>query len=343
MGVSASGVSAVVKGIGHYLPERVVTTDEVVARVNEASGRQVMTPRIIRALTGVEERRHAPEGTTSSQLAAWAGQAALDAAGVGPLDVDVLIFSAVTQDVIEPATSNIVQERLGCHNAAVFDVKNACNSFLNGLDVATAKILAGQAQRVLVTTGEMASVHICWEVEDAADAERKLPALTIGDGGGAFLVEASPQNGRGLMPGIFQSDGREWRLSVILSGGTLHPHDASHFHMECDGGRLHDLGVERVPGVLEEVMHRYGWKPEDVTLCVPHQTSTHTIETIRAKTGFRPDHAVVTVDKLGNTGAASIPISLSLAIEQGRARRGDKILLVGGAAGFGVGIIPLIL
>lgn len=343
MGVSASSISAAVTGIGHYLPERVVTTEEVVARVNEASGRQVLTPRIIRALTGVEERRYAPEGTTSSQLAAWAGQAALDAAGVSPLDVDMLVFSAVTQDVIEPATSNIVQERLGCWNAAVCDVKNACNSFLNGLDVATAKILTGQAQRVLVTTGEMASVHISWQIEDAADAERKLPALTIGDGGGAFVVEAAEGAGRGLLPGIFQSDGREWRLSVILSGGNMYPHDSSHFHMECDGGRLHDLGVERVPGVLEEVMRRYGWQVDEVTLGVPHQTSTHTIDTIRAKTGFRPDQAVVTVDKLGNTGAASIPIGLSLAIEQGRAKRGDKILLIGGAAGFGVGVIPLIL
>ena len=338
----AKDVSAVVTGVGHYLPERVVTTDEIVARVNQASGRTVLTSRVIQVLSGVEERRFAPEGTPSSELAARAGRAALEQAGATSEDVDVLIFAAVTQDVIEPATSNIVQERLGCWNASVFDVKNACNSFINALDVATAKILAGQAERILVTTGEVASVYVAWQVGDAADAERKLPSLTIGDGGGAFLVEAAEGSGRGLLPGLFTSDGSEWRLSTILSGGTLYPHDTEHFHMECDGKRLHELGVERVPGALAEVLRRVGWTPEDVKLGIPHQTSVHTIEMIRSQTGFKPEQGVVTVDRLGNTGAASIPIGLSLAVEEGRVERGDKILLIGGAAGFGLSIIPLI-
>lgn len=342
MAVQGPGISAVVAGVGHYLPDRVVTTEEVVARVNEASGRTVLTPRIVVALSGVQERRFAAPGTTSSELAALAGRAALDQAGCQPEDVDLLIFGAVTQDVIEPATSNIVQERLGCWNAAVFDVKNACNSFVNAVDVAAAKIITGQARRVLVTTGEVASVHVAWKIGDAADAERKLPSLTIGDAGGAFLMEAAEGSGRGVLPGFFMSDGREWRLSTILSGGTLLPGDAGHFHMECDGMRLHQLGVERVPGALDEVLRRTGWKVEDIALAIPHQTSVHTIEEIRAKTGFHADQGVVTVDRLGNTGAASIPTGLSLAVAEGRVKRGDKILLIGGAAGFGLSIIPLI-
>jgi acyl-CoA:acyl-CoA alkyltransferase len=337
-----SGISALVAGVGHYLPERVVTTDEVVARVNEASGRKVVTSRIIQALTGVEERRFAEPGTTSSELAALAGRAALEHAGRAPEDVDLLIFAAVTQDVIEPATSSILQERLGCWNASVFDVKNACNSFVNAVDVAAAKIIAGQSRRALVTTGEVASVHIAWQIGDAADAERKLPSLTIGDGGGAFLLEAAEGAGRGVLPGLFLSDGREWRLSTILSGGTLLPGDTEHFHMECDGPRLHQLGLERVPGALDEILRRTGWTHEEVKLGVPHQTSVHTIEEIRAKAGFRPDQGLVTVDRLGNTGAASIPIGVSLAAADGRLETGDKVLLVGGAAGFGVAIIPLI-
>jgi 3-oxoacyl-[acyl-carrier-protein] synthase-3 len=338
----APGISAVVAGVGHYLPERVVTTEEVVARVNEESGRAVLTPRILSVLTGVEKRRFAKEGTTSSELAALAGQAALYQAGRTAEEVDLLIFAAVTQDVIEPATCNIVQERLGCWNAAAFDVKNACNSFINAVDVAAAKIMTGQVKRVLVTTGEVASVHIAWKIGDSADAERKLPSLTIGDGGGAFLLEAAEGTERGIRPGFFTSDGREWRLSTILSGGTLRPGDSEHFHMECDGMRLHELGLELVPPALDEILRRTGWKPEDITLAVPHQTSVHTIEQIRAKTGFRADQGVVTVDWLGNTGAASIPTGLSLAVAEGKVKRGDKILLVGGAAGFGLAIIPLV-
>jgi acyl-CoA:acyl-CoA alkyltransferase len=335
-------IPAVVTGIGHYIPEQVVTTEEVVARVNECSGRTVLSARVIRMFSGVEERRYASPGTTSSELAAWAGEAALKSAGVHPEDVDLLLFAACTQDVIEPATANIVQERMGCWNAAVFDVKNACNSFLNAVDVAATKIWLGQCRRALVTTGEVASIHVNWTIKDAADAELKLPALTVGDGGGAFLIEAVEGADSGLLPGLFRSDGREWRLSTILSGGTLMPHDSSHFTMDCDGARLHELAVERVPEAVEQVVKRVGWSIEDVTLGVPHQTSVQTIEMIRTNMGGRADQVIVTVDRLGNTGAASIPTALSLAVSDGRVRRGDKVLLIGGAAGFGTAVIPLI-
>src|SRR5689334_21273409 len=242
MTISQPDVSAVVTGIGHYLPDRVVTTEEVVDRVNECSGRKVVSARVIRMFSGVEERRYAPPGTTSSELAARGGRAALEYAGVAPEDVDLLPLAEVTKDVIEPATAYIVQERLGCWNAAVFDAKTACNSFLTALDVACMKIWLGQAERVLVTTGEVASVHISWAVDDDADAELELPALTVGDGGAAFLIEPREGAGRGLLPGLHRSDGREWRLSTVLSGGNLKPHDNSSYHMECDGARLHELG-----------------------------------------------------------------------------------------------------
>src|SRR5437763_10829495 len=112
--------------------------------------------------------------------------------------------------------------------------------------------------------------------------------------------------------------------------------------MECDGARLHQMGVEQVPGAVDEVLRRVGWSIEDLTLGVPHQTSVQTIETIRAKTGARPEQSIITVDRFGNTGAASIPTALSLAVAEGRVRRGDKVLLIGGAAGFSLAIIPLV-
>jgi len=336
-------VSAVVTGLGHYLPDQVVTTEEVVDRVNRASGRRVLSSRVIRMFSGVEERRYAPPGTTSSELAARAGEVALAQAGLDPTDIDLLLFAAVTQDVIEPATANIVQERLGCWNAAVCDIKNACNSFLNALDVATAKVLLGQCRRVLVTSGEVASVHVGWCIDEGVDPGPKLPALTVGDAGGAFVVEAVAGTDRGLRPGVFVSDGRQWRLSTILSGGTLMPHDNSHFAMDCDGARLHELGAQRIPAVVHQAMRQVGWRAEDVRLGVPHQTSLQAIEAVRAGMGYRADQVMVTVDRLGNTGAASIAVGLSLAVQQGRAATGDKVLLVGGAAGFSVGVIPLIL
>lgn len=341
--VTRTDISAVVTGIGHYLPDRVVTTDEVVRRVNEESGRSVLSGRLIRMFSGVEERRHAPDGTTSSELAAWAGKQALEAAGCGPEDIDLLIFSGVTQDMIEPATANIVQNRLGCFGAAVCDVKNACNSFLNAVDVAASKIWLGHCRRALVTTGEMASVHIGWKIPEGTGHELKLPALTIGDAGGAFVIEASDDPERGLRPGLFRSDGREWQSSTILSGGNYMPHDSSHYAMDCDGARLHELAIERIPSAMQETLASVGWKIEDVTLVVPHQTSVQTIGTIGKEVGLTTEQLMITVDRLGNTGAASTPSALSLAIAEGRVQRGDKVLLVGGAAGFGVAIIPLVL
>jgi 3-oxoacyl-(acyl-carrier-protein) synthase III len=338
-----SRIRAVVTGTGRYLPDEIWTSEMVEARVNHESGDWTIPKDIIRMAVGVVERRYALEGTSSSELAANAALGALEESGLDPQTIDLLIFAAASHDVAEPATANMLQESLGCESAAVMDVKNACNSFLNGLEVAHAFIETGRASRVLVAAGERLSPTIKWSIEDNADLAVRLAALTLGDAGAAFVVEASADRERGLFPGVFESDGRHWELSTVLGGGSRYGNEPDRMFFECRSGKLQHLAVERIPRLVEQVLLKLDWSPDDVALVVPHQVSRSVIERVATLIGFPLDRCMVTLDRFGNTAAASIPLALDVAREEGRAAAGDKVLLVGGAAGFSAAVIPLVL
>jgi len=333
-------ISAIITGSGHFLPEKVVSSAEVEARVRSCG--YDIPPGIIQRLTGVAYRRHCPDGV-SSDLAAEAARMALKDAGLSPADVDLLIFASATHDVAEPATASIVQAKTGCQSAHTMDIKNACNSFLNALDVATVYIQLGRARRVLIACGEVLSPVINWQIRDQADFLRKIAALTLGDGGGACILEASSNHDRGVFPGKFFSDGRHWQLSTVLSGGTLMKQDASRFYFESESGRLNSLALEHIPNLINQVLAEQSWVFSDVCMVVPHQVSVQVIQEICRMMDYPMERCIVTVDWLGNIAAASIPAALSLARSEGRITPGDKLLLVGGAAGFSAGVVPVVL
>jgi len=314
----------------------------VEALVAERSGGWRMPAGIIRLATGVEERRYAPPGVYSSDLATKAAQQAIAKAGIEPRDIDLLIFASASHDVSEPATANVVQAALGCDRAAVMDVKNACNSFLNGLDVAQAFIETGRAPRVLVAAGECLSPTIKWDI-NAADLPVRLAALTLGDAGAACVLEASAAPERGLSRGAFESDGSYWELSTVLAGGSRYGAAPELSFFECRSTKLQHLAVSRIPALVNDVLLKLDWALDDVACVVPHQVSRSVIEKIASLLGYPFERCVVALDRFGNTAAASIPFALDLAIEEGRARAGDKVLLVGGAAGFSAAVVPLIL
>jgi 3-oxoacyl-[acyl-carrier-protein] synthase-3 len=264
-------------------------------------------------------------------------------AGIEPRDVDLLIFASASHDVAEPATANMVQIALGCDRAAVMDVKNACNSFLNGLDVAQAFIETGRAPRVVVATGECLSPTIKWDIDGSDDLPIRLAALTLGDAGAACVLEASAAPERGVLRGAFESDGSHWELSTVLGGGSRYGAAPERMFFECRSTKLQQLAVTRLPALVTDVLMKLDWALEDVALVVPHQVSRSVIERIASLMGYPLDRCMVTLDRFGNTAAASIPFALDLAIEEGRAAVGDKVLLVGGAAGFSAAVVPLIL
>ncbi|MDQ1456601.1 MAG: hypothetical protein QOH28_2221 [Actinomycetota bacterium] len=338
-----SRIRALITGTGRYAPDDVWTSDMVEARVDERSGGWHIPKGMIRLVSGVVERRYASEGMCSSDLAARAAQRAMATAGIEPRDVDLLIFASASHDVAEPATANMVQIALGCDRAAVMDVKNACNSFLNGLDVAQAFIETGRAPRVVVASGECLSPTIKWDIDGSDDLPIRLAALTLGDAGAACVLEASAAPERGVLRGAFESDGSHWELSTVLGGGSRYGAAPERMFFECRSTKLQQLAVTRLPALVTDVLMKLDWALEDVALVVPHQVSRSVIERIASLMGYPLDRCMVTLDRFGNTAAASIPFALDLAIEEGRAAVGDKVLLVGGAAGFSAAVVPLIL
>jgi 3-oxoacyl-[acyl-carrier-protein] synthase-3 len=338
-----SAVRALITGTGRYAPDEAWTSEMVEARVNGSNDGWSIPKGIIRLATGVKERRYAAAGVYSSDLAARAAERAMAAAGIEPRDVDLLIFASASHDVAEPATANMVQTALGCDRAAAMDVKNACNSFLNGLDVAQAFIETGRAPRVVVAAGECLSPTIKWDISGSDELPVRLAALTLGDAGAACVLEASAAPERGVLRGAFESDGNFWELSTVLGGGSRYGADPERMFFECKSTKLQHLAVTRIPALVTDVLMKLDWAIEDVALVVPHQVSSSVIEKIASLLEYPLDRCMLTLDRYGNTAAASIPFALDLAIEEGRVGAGDKVLLVGGAAGFSAAVIPLIL
>ncbi len=332
-----------IAGTGRYIPDNTWTSEMVEARVDASSGGWRIPNGVIRMATGVRERRYADDGMCSSDLATRAARHALDAAETDPRDIDLLIFASASHDVAEPATANIVQAELGCDRASVMDVKNACNSFLNGLDVAQSFIETGRATRVLVAAGEHLSPTIKWEIRDTNELQTRLAALTLGDAGAAFVVESSTDPFRGILRGAFESDGRHWELSTVLGGGSRYGAAPERMFFECQSTTLQRLAVSRIPVLVNDVLLKLDWSLDDVALVVPHQVSRSVIERVASLLGYPFERCMTTLERFGNTAAASIPVALDVAIEERRVGAGDKVLLVGGAAGFSAAVVPLVI
>ena len=336
-------VRAAISSVGHALPETVVASADINRRIMEATGFEI-TNGLVERLTGVRTRRYRADGEQSSDLAVRAAKQAIERADVSVNDIDLIIFAACTQDLTEPATANIVQEKLGVKNTQVLDVKNACNSFLNGLDIADSHIRVGKSQRALVVSGETLSMGIDWGgIQSVNDLKSRIAGLTLGDAGAAVVLEAVPEEDeRGILATRFRSYGDKWRWATVLSGGSMHHLDKRYSHFISDSPKLRDAALELIPGIVHEVLADIEWDPNDVELACGHQVTEELINSITAKCGISPERNSITVTDCGNTAAASIPLALSRAFDQGRLKKGTKVLLVGGAAGFSVGVIPLI-
>ncbi|MFI7587622.1 3-oxoacyl-ACP synthase III family protein [Spongisporangium articulatum] len=338
---------AVVTGVGHYLPENVVTTGDVEERLR-GNGFKIPSG-LVQLLTGVKSRHYAADDQASSDLAAEAGRAALDRAGIDPEALDLMIFAGASHDVAEPSTAAITQSKIGCRNAATMDVKSACNSFINGVDVAASMIETGRATKVLVTTGEVITPVIDWNIESMADLRRKFAGLTLGDAGGAMVLEARQDDGEdpatasGVRAGDFMTDGEYWRLCTVLGGGSLVRNGAPEAMVfDCKSDELGALALKHLPDIFPKTLERLNWRSDEVSLVVPHQVSRSVVIELARRWDYPTERCMITVGQYGNCAAASIPLALSLAVEEGRVAKGDKIALVGGAAGFSAGVVPIV-
>ncbi|HEY49100.1 MAG TPA: ketoacyl-ACP synthase III [Dehalococcoidia bacterium] len=335
-------ITSVIAGVGKYVPEKVMTSEYIEKTVG-FEDKFNMPLGTIEKITGVRERRYVTGDQISSDMAYEASKIALERAGVEPEEIDILIFASASHDVAEPATANIVQAKLGALNAHCMDTKNACNSFLNGVDIMDAFMRTGRCKVGLVAAGEVLSKFVNWDIETMEELGLGFSAFTLGDGGGAVVFKAAEDTGRGIRKTFFSSDGRAWDLATIKGGGTLCPFDLSQYYFVSHSADINRLAMRQIPPAMKSMFENTGWAFDDVELVVPHQVTQSITERIMKIVGLPVERAMITVSKYGNTAAASIPIALADAVEEGRVRENSNVALVGGASGFSVGIITVVL
>jgi 3-oxoacyl-[acyl-carrier-protein] synthase-3 len=322
--------------VSAYLPERVQTSREVEHMIAASSPGFRVRPGIIEARTGIQARRVAAPDEQCSDLAVAAARRALDSAGLHVDEVDLLIFAAASQDLIEPATAHIVQHKLGT-NCQVLDVKNACNSFLNGIQVAESLLQTGAAQRALVVSGEVCSRAVRWSVRNADEFREHFPCYTMGDAGAAAVLTAS-DSGRGLRYRSFAARSHHWPLATIPYGGSMHPRGDEFAYLKGDGPALKDAFVSEGPSILHAMLRDAQLGFEDVDHIFVHQVGVPYHAEMLAATGI-PGHKVRgTVSDYGNIASATIPVAHAMAVADGTVQAGDRVMWLGMASGISVAL-----
>jgi acyl-CoA:acyl-CoA alkyltransferase len=316
------------------LPDREVETAQLQRQVAADSGLR-LPDGMFEQLTGVQRRRIARDDEYASTLAIAAARRALDDAGLDPLDVDLLLFASASRDFVEPATAHVVQAALG-GRAHALDVTNACNSFVNCIDLARAMILAGRARRALVVTGETPTRAMRPRLDGMAQARSAFAGYTFGDAGAAVLVE--PVASGGILDVDAETHSEHWAVGGIFGGGSRHPRGDEHTYFTGDGHRLRGVFEKIGPGLLERVNHRCGMGFDDYAYVLVHQVTLPYLHRFVEVTGVPPEKLVVTVDSLGNVASATLGVQL--AEIRGRLSPGDRVLLVG--LGGGVSLMTMV-
>jgi 3-oxoacyl-(acyl-carrier-protein) synthase III len=321
-----------IAGVAAVLPERVRSSAEVEAMIEGFRP----PARIVERVSGVRNRHVAADDEIASDLAVAASRKVLANTGTDPAGIDLLLFGSASQDMAEPATAHVVAAKLGLA-CPVMDVKNACNSLLNAVQVADALITAGQHDRVLVCTGEVPSRAIRWRVRDGAQFAESFPGYTLSDGGAALLVERS--TGPGVLHVRFTADSTAWDIGTLPGGGSAHPRDVEYTYFRADGARLRAAFQRLDTSLLPDALAATGLTWDDLAVVCAHQVTMADLHRFTAATGIPPGRLVVTLPEHGNLASVTLPLQLATAIEQGRCGPGDTVALIGLAGGISLGIM----
>jgi 3-oxoacyl-[acyl-carrier-protein] synthase-3 len=311
---------SVVLGYGAYLPERVLTNEEL-ARTVDTSDEWIVQR------TGIRERHIAAKGEFTSHLGVKAAEAAIANAKIDPQSIDLIVLATSTPDNTFPATAVQIQNALGIHHGAAFDLQAVCTGFIFALATADNFLKSGAFKRALVIGAETFSRILDW-------TDRGTCVL-FGDGAGAVILEAQPQAGtsadRGILTTHLRSDGRH-KDKLFVDGGPSTTQTVGHLRME--GREVFKHAVGMITDVIVDAFAATGTTAADIDWLVPHQANKRIIDASAKKLDIAPEKVVLTVDKHGNTSAASIPLALAAAVADGRIKKGDLVMLEAMGGGF---------
>lgn len=315
-----TAIRSVVIGCGSYLPQRVLTNSELATRVDTSDEWIVQR-------TGIRQRHIAAEGEFTSHLAIHAANAALAHAGIEAQSIDLIVVATSTPDHTFPATAVAVQNGLGIHHGAAFDLQAVCSGFVFALATADNFLRSGAFKRALVIGAETFSRILDW-------TDRSTCVL-FGDGAGAVVLEAQEQPGtpsdRGILTTHLRSDGRH-QSKLYVDGGPSSTRTVGFLRME--GREVFKHAVGMITDVIVDAFNASGTNADDIKWFVPHQANKRIIDASAHKLHIAPEKVVLTVDRHGNTSAASIPLALSVAVADGRIKSGDLVLLEAMGGGF---------
>jgi 3-oxoacyl-[acyl-carrier-protein] synthase-3 len=314
-----------VAGCGAYLPERIVTNDELASRLDTSD-------EWIRQRTGIAERRVAAAGELTSDLAVRAAERALASAGVDGADLDLLVVATATPDNTFPATATRVQARLGMRQGAAFDIQAVCAGFVFALAAADNALRLGQARIALVIGAETFSRILDWD--------DRSTCVLFGDGAGALVLKAVPAEagGRFILSNHLHSDGRQYDI-LYVDGGPSSTRTAGFLRME--GREVFRQAVQHLGEVIDEALAANGLTAADIDWLVPHQANSRIIDGVGRKLGLPAAKVVTTIERHANTSAASIPLALDAAVADGRIAPGDLVLIeaLGGGLSWGASLV----
>lgn len=313
-----------ITGVGMSFPEKRMTNADL-EKIVETNDEWIVER------TGIRERRIAEEGVGASFHGAKAAQQALEHAGAKPDEIDQIIVATVTPDMVFPATAGIIQELIGATNAWGYDLEAACSGFLFALQSARAQVEAGHAKKVLVIGSEVMSAILDWTDRNSC--------ILFGDGAGAVVVEAVDPSRVGIIDSINRIDGIGVKHLHMKAGGSRMPSsqesiDKRLHYVYQEGRDVYKYAVKGMAGVTKDIVDRNGFTGPDVDLFVPHQANIRIIEAAQRRVGLEDSQVAKTIDRFGNTTAASIPTALRVSYEEGKLKEGSLVVLCAFGAGF---------
>ncbi|MCH8896307.1 MAG: ketoacyl-ACP synthase III [Proteobacteria bacterium] len=308
-----------ITGTGRYLPERILTNFDLEKMVDT-------TDEWIRTRSGIERRHLSAEGQTTSDLCVEAAKNAMDAAGVGPDDIDFIAIGTTTPDRIFPNTGVLVQEKLGIHGCAAFSVEAACTGFIYALSIADKYVRAGDAGCALVIGAERLSSMVDWTDRDTC--------VLFGDGAGAVILKPSEEPG--IVSTHLHADGKYKDLLYFPSGisDKFEQLKAGNDFIRMKGNEVFKVAVRTLGRIVEETLAKNQLEKSDIDWLIPHQANMRIIQATARKLGMPMERVIQTVKDHGNTSAASVPMALDVAVRDGRIQRGDTLLLEAFGGGF---------